>query len=182
MSCGKISVGQNTSQITRGVEIMIDVNLIRQNPQAIRERYLKRGKDIDFTDFLKWDEERKQIIAQVETMKAQRNKVSAEVPKLKKAGMDVSATIAEMKTLGEEIARVDVTLDEVNGKIRDFLLRLPNLPDEDLAAGGKENNRPIRTFGQKPHFDFTPKDHMELAKSLQLIDYERGAKLAGNGS
>lgn len=182
MSCGKISVGQNTSEITRGVEIMIDVNLIRQNPQAIRERYLKRGKDIDFTDFLKWDEERKQIIAQVETMKAQRNKVSAEVPKLKKAGMDVSATIAEMKTLGEEIARVDVTLDEVNGKIRDFLLRLPNLPDEDLAAGGKENNRPIRTFGQKPHFDFTPKDHMELAKSLQLIDYERGAKLAGNGS
>ena len=134
MSCGKISVGQNTSEITRGVEIMIDVNLIRQNPQAIRERYLKRGKDIDFTDFLKWDEERKQIIAQVETMKAQRNKVSAEVPKLKKAGMDVSATIAEMKTLGEEIARVDVTLDEVNGKIRDFLLRLPNLPDEDLAA------------------------------------------------
>lgn len=182
MSCGKISVGQNTSEITRGVEIMIDVNLIRQNPQAIRERYLKRGKDIDFTDFLKWDEERKQIIAQVETMKAQRNKVSAEVPKLKKAGMDVSATIAEMKTLGEEIARVDVTLDEVNGKIRDFLLRLPNLPDEDLAAGGKENNRPIKTFGQKPHFDFTPKDHMELAKSLQLIDYERGAKLAGNGS
>lgn len=103
MSCGKISVGQNTSEITRGVEIMIDVNLIRQNPQAIRERYLKRGKDIDFTDFLKWDEERKQIIAQVETMKAQRNKVSAEVPKLKKAGMDVSATIAEMKTLGRKL-------------------------------------------------------------------------------
>lgn len=161
---------------------MIDVNLIRQNPEAIRERYLKRGKDIDFTDFLKWDEKRKQIIAEVEAMKAQRNKVSAEIPKLKKAGQDVSATIAEMKKLGDEIAAKDAELNQVNDTVRDFLLRLPNLPDEDLAAGGKENNRPIKTFGEKPHFDFTPKDHVELAKSLGLIDYERGAKLAGNGS
>lgn len=161
---------------------MIDVNLIRQNAQAVHDRYLKRGKDIDFSDFLKWDEERRQIIAQVEGMKAQRNKVSAEIPKLKKEGKDVSATIAEMNALKGKIAEMDGTLAEVDGKIRDFLLRLPNLPDEDLAAGGKENNRPIKTFGQKPHFDFTPKDHVELAKNLGLIDYERGAKLAGNGS
>ncbi len=161
---------------------MIDVNLIRQNAQAVHDRYLKRGKNIDFSDFLKWDEERRQIIAQVEGMKAQRNKVSAEIPKLKKEGKDVSATIAEMNALKGKIAEMDGALAEVDGKIRDFLLRLPNLPDEDLAAGGKENNRPIKTFGQKPHFDFTPKDHVELAKSLGLIDYERGAKLAGNGS
>lgn len=161
---------------------MIDVNLIRQNAQAVHDRYLKRGKDIDFSDFLKWDEERRQIIAQVEGMKAQRNKVSAEIPKLKKEGKDISATIAEMNALKGKIAEMDSALAEVDGRIRDFLLRLPNLPDEDLAAGGKENNRPIKTFGEKPHFDFTPKDHVELAKSLGLIDYERGAKLAGNGS
>ncbi|MGN1066769.1 MAG: serine--tRNA ligase [Candidatus Fimimonas sp.] len=161
---------------------MIDVNLIRQNPQAVRERYLKRGKDIDFSDFLKWDEERKQIIAEGEAMKAQRNRVSAEIPKLKKEGKDVSATIAEMNELKGKIAEADAKLAEVESRIRDFLLRLPNLPDEDLAAGGKENNRPIKVFGEKPHFDFAPKDHVELAKSLGLIDYERGAKLAGNGS
>ena len=161
---------------------MIDVNLIRQNPQAIRERYLRRGKDIDFTEFLKLDEERKALIAQTEAMKAERNRVSAEVPKLKKAGQDVSATIAEMKALGDKISEADASLNAVNDKIRDFLLRLPNLPDEDLLAGGKENNRPIKTFGTKPHFDFKPKDHVELAKSLGLIDYERGVKLAGNGS
>ncbi|MGN1040063.1 MAG: serine--tRNA ligase [Candidatus Fimimonas sp.] len=161
---------------------MIDVNLIRQNPQAVRERYLKRGKDIDFSDFLKWDEERKQIIAEGEAMKAQRNRVSAEIPKLKKEGKDVSATIAEMNELKGKIAEADAKLAEVESRIRDFLLRLPNLPDEDLAAGGKENNRPIKVFGEKPHFDFTPKDHVELAKGLGLIDYERGAKLAGNGS
>ena len=161
---------------------MIDINLIRQDHEAIRQRYLRRGKDIDFTAFLQLDEQRKAIIQSVEQMKAQRNKVSAQIPQLKKAGQDVSATIAEMKALGDKIAQEDARLAEINDQIRDFLLRLPNLPDEDLLAGGKENNKPIKLFGTKPTFDFVPKDHVELAKSLGLIDYERGAKLSGNGS
>ena len=161
---------------------MIDVNLIRADAEAIRQRYLKRGKDIDFSDFLALDEQRKALIAETEAMKATRNKVSGEIPKLKKEGKDVSATIAEMKALGDEIAAKDAELNVVNDKIRDFLLRLPNLPDEDLLAGGKENNKPIKTYGEKPKFDFEPKNHVELATSLGLIDYERGAKLAGNGS
>ncbi|MBQ3041699.1 MAG: serine--tRNA ligase [Clostridia bacterium] len=161
---------------------MIDVNLIRQDAEAVRQRYLRRGKDIDFSAFLQLDEERKSLIAKVEGMKAERNKVSGQIPQLKKQGQDVSGVIAEMKALGDKIAELDGQLNEVNEKIRDFLLRLPNLPDEDLLAGGKENNKPIKLFGEKPHFDFQPKDHVELAKSLGLIDYERGAKLAGNGS
>ena len=161
---------------------MIDVNLIRQDAEAVRQRYLRRGKDIDFSAFLQLDEERKSLIAKVEGMKAERNKVSGQIPQLKKHGQDVSGVIAEMKALGDKIAELDGQLNEVNEKIRDFLLRLPNLPDEDLLAGGKENNKPIKVFGEKPHFDFQPKDHVELAKSLGLIDYERGAKLAGNGS
>ena len=161
---------------------MIDVNLIRQDAEAVRQRYLRRGKDIDFTAFLQLDEERKSLIAKVEGMKAERNKVSGQIPQLKKAGQDVSGVITEMKALGDKITELDGELNVVNEKIRDFLLRLPNLPDEDLLAGGKENNKPIKLFGEKPHFDFQPKDHVELAKSLGLIDYERGAKLAGNGS
>ena len=161
---------------------MIDVNLIRQNAEAVRQRYLKRGKDIDFAEFLALDDQRKALIAETEAMKALRNKVSGEIPKLKKEGKDVAATIAEMKALGDKIAEKDGELTVVNDKIRDFLLRLPNLPDEDLLAGGKENNKPIKTFGKKPTFNFEPKNHVELATSLGLIDYERGAKLAGNGS
>ena len=161
---------------------MIDVNLIRADAEAIRQRYLKRGKYIDFSEFLALDDQRKALIAETEAMKAKRNKVSGEIPKLKKEGKDVSATIAEMKALGDEIAAKDAELNVVNEKIRDFLLRLPNLPDEDLLSGGKENNKPIKTFGEKPKFDFQPKNHVELATSLGLIDYERGAKLAGNGS
>ncbi len=161
---------------------MIDVNLIRNNPEEIKARYLKRGKEIDFTEFLALDEQRKQIIGEVEAMKAQKNKVSAQIPVLKKQGQDVAPIFAEMKALGEKIAQKDEELAQVEAKSKDFLLRLPNLPDEDLLAGGKENNVPIYTFGTKPQFDFGPKDHVELAKSLGLIDYERGAKLAGNGS
>ncbi len=161
---------------------MIDVNLIRNNAEAVRERYARRGKDIDLSAFLELDEKRKTLIGSAETMKARRNKVSAEIPQLKKQGKDVSAIIAEMKTLGDEIARADAALNAVNAEITDFLLRLPNLPDDDLEAGGKENNRPIKVFGEKPNFDFTPKNHVELCAELGLIDYERGAKLAGNGS
>ncbi len=161
---------------------MIDVNLIRNDAAAVHDRYLKRGKDIDFEPFLRLDEQRKALIAETESMKAQRNRVSAEVPKLKKQGLDVSATIAEMKALGDTIAQKDKQLDEVNAQIRDFLLRLPNLPDEDLLPGGKENNKPIKTFGSKPKFDFPFKNHVDLCRDLGLIDYERGVKLAGNGS
>lgn len=161
---------------------MIDINLIRNDAEAIQRRYLKRGKDIDFTQLLAWDEERKSIISTVEKMKAERNKVSALIPQLKKQGQDVSATIAEMKALGDKIAEMDKQLDTVNANIQDFLLRLPNLPDEDLLEGGKENNVPVKVWGQKPTFDFTPKNHVELCQSLGLIDYERGAKLAGNGN
>ena len=96
---------------------MIDINLIRQDSEAIRQRYLKKQKDIDFTQFLQWDEQRKQIIATVESMKAERNKVSALVPQLKKQGQDVSTTIAEMKQLGEKIATLDKQLDEVSAQI-----------------------------------------------------------------
>ena len=102
--CGTIECEQNK---TRGSDDMIDVNLIRQDAQAIHDRYLKRGKDIDFTEFLKWDEQRKAIIAEVEAMKAQRNKVSAQIPQLKKQGVDVAETIKEMKVLGDTISAKD---------------------------------------------------------------------------
>ena len=161
---------------------MIDVNLIRHDAEGLRNRYAKRGKDIDFTEFLAWDEQRKALIADTEAMKAERNKVSAEIPKLKKKGKDVTPTIEAMKALGDKIDQQDAELAALNEKINDFLLRLPNLPDEDLLAGGKENNHAIKIFGKKPKFNFEIKNHMDLAKSLGLIDYERGAKLAGNGS
>ena len=160
---------------------MIDINLIRENPEGIRERLLKKIEKVDFTELLENDKKRREIIVEVENLKAEKNKVSKEVPELKKAGKDVENLIAEMQNLGEKIKKLDDELNEYDSKIKYFLDRLPNIPDDDLLPGEKENNVYIREWGNKPEFDFEPKNHVDLATSLGLIDYERGAKLAGNG-
>ena len=161
---------------------MLDLNLIRENPKAMEEKLAKKGCNVDFTELLTWDKTRRELLQVVENKKAEKNKVSAEIPQLKKAGQDVTKVLAEMKELGNDIAKLDKDVQEVEEKMNDFLLGLPNVPDDDLLAGGKEANATIRVFGKKPEFDFTPKSHIELCEDLGLIDYERGAKLAGNGS
>jgi len=161
---------------------MIALELIRENPEKLIERYKRRGKEVDFTELLQLDSVRREKTKVVEEMKAKRNKVSAEVPMLKKQGKDVAPVVAEMKELGSKISELDAELNEVSEKINYLLMCLPNLPDEDLEAGGKENNKPISTFGKKPEFaGFEPKNHVDLCRDLGLIDYERGAKLHGNG-
>ena len=161
---------------------MIALELIRNNPEEIVARYKKREKTVDLTEILEIDAKRRVLQQDVETKKAERNKVSAEVPKLKKAGQDVAPIIAEMKALGDEIAVLDKELNELTARINYLLMCLPNLPDEDLLAGGKENNKPIYTFGKKSEYDFEPKNHIDLCRELDIIDYERGTKLAGNGA
>ncbi|HAN10296.1 MAG TPA: serine--tRNA ligase [Clostridiales bacterium] len=160
---------------------MIDINLIRENAEEIRVKMLKKVDEVDFTDLLENDKKRKELILVVEELKAEKNRVSKEIPELKKAGKSVDSLINEMQEVGEKIKKLDEELNEYDAKIQYFLERLPNIPDDDLLAGGKENNKHIREFGKKPEFDFQPKNHVDLATSLGLIDYERGAKLAGNG-
>jgi len=161
---------------------MIALELIRNNPEEIVKRFAKREKVVDLTEILELDTKRRAVQQKVETKKAERNKVSAEVPVLKKQGKDVSGIIAQMKALGEEIAVLDKELDEQTERINYLLMCLPNLPDDDLLAGGKENNKPIYSYGNKPEFAFKAKNHIDLCRELGLIDYERGTKLAGNGA
>lgn len=160
---------------------MIDIELIRKNPDEIVEKYKKREKEIDLTEILALDKQRRVLKQEVEAKKAERNKVSAQVPVLKKQGQDVAPIIGQMKVLGDEIAVLDKQLSELTERQNYLLMCLPNLPDDDLLAGGKENNKPIKVFGKKPEFSFKAKSHMELCKDLDLVDYERGVKLAGNG-
>ncbi|MBO7219030.1 MAG: serine--tRNA ligase [Clostridia bacterium] len=161
---------------------MLDINLIRENPKAVAEKLAKKGHVVYFAEVLDWDKTRSELLQNVETKKAEKNKVSAEIPALKKAGQDVTKVLAEMKELGNDIAELDKKVAEVEDKMNTFLLCLPNVPDDDLVGGGKEANEHIRTYGEKPNFDFKAKSHIELCEDLGLIDYERGAKLAGNGS
>ena len=160
---------------------MLDIKMIQENPQKVSALLKNKGYEIDFTELLQWDAARRQAISDVEKLKAEKNKVSAEIPKLKKAGQPVDHIFAEMKKLGEKISECDKTVEELQEKIFNFVACLPNVPDEDLLPGEKENNAVVKEFGSKPQFDFELKNHVDLCTGLGIIDYQRGVKLSGGG-
>ena len=161
---------------------MLDINVIRENPEKVKEALKKKLWDADFTELLQWDKQRKELIQEVEGNKAEMNSLSASVPAAKKAGEDVSKIFAKVKEIAAKNQQKDQELKELEAKIFNFLAELPNIPDDDLVGGGKENNKVIKVVGKKPEFDFPMKDHVELATSLGLIDYDRAAKIAGRGA
>ena len=163
---------------------MLDIKRIKEDPQGVKAGLHAKEVDCDevIDRILELDEQRRALIASTETRKAQQNKVSKEIPALKKAGKDVAPVFAEMAALKAGIAEDAAKLDEVLAEYRTLMLSLPNLPDQDLLPGGKENNEPLRYIGDKPAFDFEPKHHVDLCCGLGLIDYERGVKLAGAGN
>ena len=161
---------------------MLDINRIRENPEGVKAALKKKLWDADFTELLEWDKRKKELIQFVEGNKAEMNRLSASVPQAKKNGEDVSKIFAKVKEIAAQNAESEAELKDLEEKIFNFLAELPNIPDDDLLGGGKENNKPIKVFGKKPEFSFPMKDHMELAASLGLVDYDRGAKIAGRGA
>lgn len=163
---------------------MIDIKLIRSNPDFVKAGAKKRAYDADqiVDDILKIDSRRREITGKVEAMRAEQNAASKQIPQIKKQGGDASELMTKMKSLSSEIKECEAELGETEEKQKELLLSLPNMPDEDVLSGGKENNKPLRYFKEKPEFDFEPKNHVDLCESLHLIDYQRGAKLAGAGS
>ncbi len=162
---------------------MLDIKLIREDPEGVKARLLKKEADCgDAIDrILELDKKRRELIMRTEADKAEQNKVSRQIPQMKKAGEDTTEVFARMNQLKESIRTTDAALKEVETEFTDLMLGLPNLPDEDLKAGGKENNEPLKYFGEPHKFDFEPKNHVDLCTALGLIDYERGVKLAGSG-
>ncbi len=160
---------------------MLDIALIRKDPEAVAKALAKREYEVDFSEFLTWDGKRRQIITEVETMKAERNRIGKEVPEMKKRGENTDELLARMKETADRIKELDQEVSQLDSRIEAFVAALPNLPADDVAAGGKENNQYLREFRAKPDFGFKPKDHVELELSLGLIDYERGVKMGGSG-
>ncbi|MBP5357009.1 MAG: serine--tRNA ligase [Clostridia bacterium] len=161
---------------------MIDINLILNETEKVKQALAKKGCFADLSEIIQLDGERKALIRRTDALKAERNAASAMVPKLKKEGKDVSEIIARTRMIGEEIAAGDKKLSIVAEKLSDLVSRLPNLPDDDLLPGEKENNKVIKVFGTKPEFDgYKPLDHVSLCAKSGLIDYERGTKLSGAG-
>lgn len=161
---------------------MLDINLIRKDPEFVKGKLALRGFDVDFADFLANDQRRRDLIYATEQLKAERNKSSSEVPKLKKEGKDVTDLLSRMREIGDKIKENDQVISDLNQEQDDFVAGLPNLPADGVVAGGKENNQVIRTFGNKPEFSFEPQHHVDIVEHLGIIDYARGAKLAGAGN
>ena len=162
---------------------MLDIRRIKDDPDKVKAGLRAKEVDCDaqIDRILELDGKRRALILETETSKAEQNKVSKEIPMKKKAGEDVTPIFKRMGELKAKIAENDKLLTEVEAEYRTLMLSLPNLPDEDLVPGGKENNEPLRYCGEKHEFDFAPQHHVDLCTDLGLIDYERGTKLAGSG-
>ncbi len=161
---------------------MLDLNLIRNNPEKVKSALLKKVDEVDFTELLEKDQKRRNILVEVEGLKNNRNTISKKVGELKAKKMDVDPNFyEEVKDISKKIEDYEKDLEGIESDINTFLQALPNMPDDDVLEGGKENNKVIRTYSEKPNFDFEPKSHIELCEMHSLIDYERGVKLSGNG-
>ena len=162
---------------------MLDINYIKENPTEVIERLAIKGKDAkeEIEKILDLDAKRRALITETEGFKAEQNKLTKMIPMYKKEGKDPSPIFAQSKELGAKAKANDELIKAVEVELQGYMLSLPNLPDRDLKAGGKENNEAIRYFGEPHKFDFEPKNHVDLCTSLGLIDYDRGTKLSGSG-
>ena len=164
---------------------MLDIKFIRENPDKVKAGIANKNEKGNVDEVLVLDEERRNIIVQVEELKATRNKVSSQIPKMKKAGEDTKEVLAEMKQVSDKIAEMDTKLKNVDEELHSLLMFIPNLPHESVPVGKNESdNKIIREwlpegFSLKSDKKFL--DHVELGKKLSILDFERGAKISGSG-
>ncbi len=160
---------------------MLDIVYIRNNPQEVSEKLARRGFDIDFTEFLEADAKRRAMMHENEELKAERNRKSAEIPMIKKEGGDISQWTESLRQLSDRIKENDIMVNKMTEEQQEFLRGIPNIPADDIPAGGKENNEIVSVWGEPMPVDAAVKNHVDLVESTGMIDYERGVKLSGSG-
>ena len=159
---------------------MLDIKRIRQNPEEIAKAVARRGKKTNMDELLREDAERRELVAQVEVMKAKRNAVSKEVPKMKKEGKDTAPVFEEMKQLGDSIKELDDKVAALDEKIKETLLSIPNTPNPDIPDGLSDaDNVEVKKFMEPTKFSFEPKAHWDLGEALGIMDFETAASVTG---
>ncbi|MDD6155095.1 MAG: serine--tRNA ligase [Eubacteriales bacterium] len=160
---------------------MLDIKKIREDYEGVKERVEFRGKgSFGIENVKEYDEKRRELLAQVERMKNRQNTVSREIPKMKKAGEDTTAIMAEMKELSKDIKDGNAQLSEIEDNLRTALLNVPNMPNEKVPFGKDDSdNVEIRKVGEPTEFDFEPKAHWDIGTDLDILDFDRAAKIAG---
>ncbi|CCO22676.1 serine--tRNA ligase [Maridesulfovibrio hydrothermalis] len=159
---------------------MLDLKFVRNNLDVVRESLEKRGSKLDVNEFNTLDSRRRELLQEVEALKAERNSTSGEIAKIKKSGGDASEIISRMGELSGKIKALDEDLKNIESAEHDWLVSVPNIPDDSVPLGMTEDDNPvIRVWGEKPEMDFEPREHWDLAVELGGVDFERAAKLTG---
>ncbi|MBE3576452.1 MAG: serine--tRNA ligase [Limnochordales bacterium] len=159
---------------------MLDLKLIRTNPEVVREALRRRHEDAPLDELLAKDEERRRLLAEVEGLKATRNRVSEEIAARKKRGEDASELITSMRDVSNRVQELDARVRELEEEIQRLLLAIPNIPHPSVPEGRDErDNQEVRRVGTPRKFDFEPLPHWELGVRLGILDFERAAKISG---
>ena len=161
---------------------MLDIKLLRNDLQAVKQALTNRQASFhDIEGFTSLDLRRRELLQKSEALKNRRNVVSQQVAKLRKAGENADDIIAEMKQVSNQIKRLDEEIRELEEQLDEVLLAIPNMPHSTVPIGESENdNVELRTWGEKPDFDYEPLEHWELAEELDILDFERAAKVTGS--
>ena len=159
---------------------MLDARFVRENVEAVSNALKKRGYEFPLTAFLAIDEKRMALLKETEELRNRRNVVSEEIGKLKRQKEDAAVQLEEMKGVSDQLKDLDERLKDLEAETRALLLTIPNIPDESVPFGKDENeNVEIRKWGTIRQFDFEPLNHWDIAEPLDIIDFERGAKISG---
>ncbi|MBI5101053.1 MAG: serine--tRNA ligase [Nitrospirae bacterium] len=159
---------------------MLDARFVRENVEDVKAALKKRGYEFPLADFLSLDEKRMQVLKETEELRNRRNVASEEIGRKKRLKEDAAAEMAEMKTVSDKIKSLDEALKALEDETKGLLLTIPNIPHESVPPGRDENeNVEIRRWGTPREFDFEPKNHWDIGEPLDIIDFDRAAKISG---
>lgn len=160
---------------------MLDIKLLRTNFEEVEKALSTRNEDFDLSKFKNLDEKRRNLLGEVEVLKAEQNATSKKIPALKKEGKDVSSIMEEMKVLSDKIKGLSADVAQVEEELNNYMLTIPNIPHPSVPQGTTdEDNVEIRKFGEPSKFDFETKAHWELGTNLGILDPETAAKISGS--
>lgn len=162
------------------VIVVLDIKFVRENLDKVKQMLENRHNSLSLDGFTELEQSRRDILAQVEALKAKRNTVSKQIGAMKKAGENADTAVAEMQTVGEEIAKLDGELKDIEARLKDIMLSIPNMPKEDVPLGVDDSDNPEHhKWGEPTSFDFEPKAHWDIGEALDILDAERAAKVTG---
>ena len=159
---------------------MLDLKFIRDNKDKVKEAIKRRNMKMDIDAFLTLDEERRKLLTEVEAYKSRRNKANDEISNLMKAKKNPKEVIEKMKLVSQKITDLDKKVEEIDQKVTKFIYAIPNMPHDSIPTGGPEANKIVHSWGKTPTFDFNPKNHIQLAEHLGIINFGAAAKISGS--